>query len=99
MTKRYDLSVKRTDGTWINKVGSVTDWGNDKVQCAFTDKQIMNLADLIKQGLIETKTSQFGNYLNLNGKLKQPFNKDIAQPLNKELDLSTNPNKDDEIPF
>ncbi len=100
MTKRYELSVKRADGTWINKVGSVTDWGNDKVQCSFTDKQIKDLAELVQQGSIEIKSSQYGNFLNLNGKLKEPFNKEgIPQVATKQQELPINNVQGDEIPF
>lgn len=100
MTKRYELSVKRADGTWINKVGSVTDWGNDKVQCSFTDKQIKELAELVQQGVIEVKSSQYGNFLNLNGKIKEPFNKGTApQVATKQHGLPIDNVQGDDIPF
>jgi hypothetical protein len=105
MTKRYELSVKLADGTWINKVGSVTDWGNDKVQCSFTDKQIKELAELISQGTIKLNDSQYGNFLNLNGKLKETFNKEgipkiaTKQDVNNDLFDSVDNNKNDNIPF
>ena len=100
MTKRYELSVKRADGTWINKVGSVTDWGNDKVQCSFTDKQIKELAELIQQETIELKESQYGNFLNLNGKLKEPFNKEKApQVATKHYELPISNAPDNQCPF
>lgn len=100
MTKRYELSVKRADGTWINKVGSVTDWGNDSVQCSFTDKQIKELAELVQQGTIELKEAQYGNFLNLNGILKEPFNKEKApQVATKQYKLPINDVHNDDIPF